>query len=361
MHTPSQIMGWSAFFEDQLTPAEDNLVPARVTADLGQHYTCVDLVGESHSIPASSQTGIDRPAVGDWLLLRPGPHPILVRRLERRTTLVRQAVGRVSEAQVIAANLDTVFIVTAMGNDFNPRRLDRYLAAVCGGGAEPVIVISKSDLDLTNPGRYLSRLPPNVPGVLTSALLELGLDELAPWVQPGQSVGFVGSSGVGKSSLINALLGEDLIDTGGIRVRDERGQHTTTRREMHVLPNGAVLLDTPGMKELGLWNADGIVAAFSEIYALENQCHFRDCTHDNAPGCAVEAALERGELSLERLNSWLKLHGEAERQGKRREAVERRRRGRLEVKSRHKARERDRKRSARRERYARERGLAVDD
>ena len=356
MQTDSSL-GWSDDYADQLLSHERALRPVRISADYGQTYAIIDLEGTSTQIPAPHGAGLERPAVGDWLLVGPGPEPQLQRRLARRSLLVRQVAGRTSAPQVIAANLDTVFIVTTVGADFNPRRIDRYLAAVAGSGITPVLVLNKADLASEGVASYRSRLPPGVPLVFTSALFETGLDDLLRWVRPGETVGLIGSSGVGKSSLINALMKEERQDLGAVRVRDEQGQHTTTRRELLVLPNGAVLVDTPGMRELGLWSDDGLDAAFAEIAALEEACQFRDCAHDGEPGCAVIAAIETGALSCERLNSWYTLQREADRHRARREVVARREARKVGLKSRRSARLRDQKRAARQQRHARRRGF----
>ena len=353
MQSNPQCLGWSGFFADQLESHELGLRPVRISADVGRVYTVLDLEGASFTLCANNATGLDRPSVGDWLLVRPEPHPTIIRRLKRRSGLVRQKAGRTSAPQIIAANLDTVFIVTAAGADFNPRRIDRYIAAVCGGGAEPVVVVNKADLALGNPGRFLRQLPPDVPAMVTSALLDIGIDALQRWLEPGQTVGFVGSSGVGKSTLVNALIGEDRMDTGDVRVRDERGQHTTTRRELLPLSGGALLMDTPGMRELGLWNGAGLAAAFAEIDALEAACRFRDCTHDNEPGCAVRAALETGRVNEGRLDNFRKLQRESDRHRGRREVVARRERRKREIASRRNTQMRDRKRAERAQRQDR--------
>jgi ribosome biogenesis GTPase len=353
-------LGWSDDYADQLLSHERALRPVRISADYGQSYSILDLEGTSTQILAPHCTGLERPAVGDWLLVGPGSEPEFQRRLARRSLLVRQVAGRTSAPQVIAANLDTVFIVTTVGADFNPRRIDRYLAAVAGSGITPVLVLNKADLASEGVASYGARLPAGVPAVFTSALFETGLDALLPWVRPGATVGLIGSSGVGKSSLINALMKEDRQDLGAVRVRDEQGQHTTTRRELLVLPNGAVLVDTPGMRELGLWNAGGLDAAFSEIAALEEACRFRNCEHDSEPGCAVIAAMETGALSAERLDSWYTLQREADRHRARREVVARREDRQVSLKSRRSARLRDQKRVARQRRHARRRGSVED-
>jgi ribosome biogenesis GTPase len=353
-------LGWSEFFGDQLYSHERGLEPVRISADVGQSYTTLNFGGNSTTVPAPRICGLERPAVGDWILIRPGPIPSLVHCLERRSLLVRQVAGRASEPQVIAANLDTVFIVTTVGADFNPRRIDRYLAAVAGSGIEAVIVLNKTDLDPDRPGHYASRLPRDVPTVMTSALLNTGMEDLLPWVSPGRTVGLIGSSGVGKSSIINGLLQEDRQDLGEVRMRDEQGQHTTSRRELMTLPGGAILVDTPGMRELGLWNDKGIAMAFSEIGDLESKCRFRDCEHYSEPGCAVLAAIATGDVSGERVDSWYTLRREADRHIGRREGVAKREKRKFELQSRRSVAKRDQKRAARNRRHERMHGY-VDD
>jgi len=312
-------LGWTPFFARARQQAgRPDLLPARVASDLGQTLHLLT--------PDGRRTARGHPdaAVGDWVLLDlpDGDAPAtVVEVLPRATSLVRQAAGRATRVQAVAANLDTVFVVTAMDPDFNPRRLERYLVAVTGGGATPVVVLNKADLALGQEGRYRRQVPEGVDVCVVSALLELGIDELAAYAGPGQTVGFVGSSGVGKTSLLNALMGEEAGSVGAVRDSDRRGQHTTTRRELHQLPGGGLLLDTPGMRELALWDEAGIDAVFADIVALAEQCRFRDCGHDGEPGCAVAAAVEAGELDPGRLVGWHKLRREAERQALRRDVA----------------------------------------
>lgn len=297
-------LGWSASFAEQLEPGED-VVPARVGADHGALLT----VHRPGPLIVPAPHGPDRCATGDWVLLAErGGTFVVTRRLERRTALVRRAAGTSGEAQVVAANLDLAFVVTAADGDFVPARLDRYVAAVRGGGIEPVVVLNKSDLDPGGIGRFLGRVPPGVDAVVASAALGVGVDELRARIRPGTTAGLVGSSGVGKSSLANALLGADAQATRAIRA-DGRGVHTTTRRELLLLPGGGVLVDTPGMRELGLAEAD-LGGAFPDIDALAATCRFRDCAHATEPGCAVLAAIEQGELDPDRLRSFGKLQRE---------------------------------------------------
>ena len=256
----------------------------------------------------------DFPAVGDYVLADTdtGGMAVIHYLLPRRSIFIRHASGTAKTEQAVAANIDTVFICMALNNDFNLRRLERYLSAAWESGAEPVVVLTKSDLCADLPLK-LAQVHASSAGaetVVTSALEENGWAQLLPYISAGKTVAFVGSSGVGKSTLINCLLGEALLKTGGLR-NDDRGRHTTTRRQLLPLPCGATLIDTPGMRELGTWNADeGIGTAFSDIEELACRCRFRNCTHGAEPGCAVRAALGSGALTEARLLSYKKLKAE---------------------------------------------------
>ncbi len=241
--------------------------------------------------------------------------------LPRRTCFTRKVAGRTSDAQVAAANVDTVFLVAGLDGDFNPRRIERYLVAAASSGAAAVVVLNKADLVLrANPAQYAVRIAEveeiagSAPVHAVSALAGDGLDALAPWLAPGRTVALLGSSGVGKSTLVNALAGAARQDTGPVREADSRGRHTTTHRELVALPGGAWLVDTPGMRELGLvggaagGEADALGAAsFGDVEALARACRFADCQHAGQPGCAVAAALADGSLDPERHASWRKL------------------------------------------------------
>lgn len=259
----------------------------------------------------------DLPAVGDWTAIEPvgRERTALVRRvLPRRTKLSRKAAGEGMLEQVIAANLDAVFVTTAMNKDFNARRLERFLAVCRESGAAPVLLLNKLD-QCADPAPYLEEaraVAAGAPVLPLSAKTGVGIAALAEWIRPGRTVGFVGSSGVGKSTLVNFLRGSELIPTKETRARDEHGRHTTTHRQLFLLPGGGVLLDTPGMREMQPWEADsGIAKAFDEIEALAASCRFKDCGHDTEPGCAVKAGVESGAVLAARLASWRKLREEA--------------------------------------------------
>jgi ribosome biogenesis GTPase len=315
-------IGFDPFFEAQLAALDGGLVPARIAIAHGESYVSWTRDGVRKAVLsgrrlAAWQTAADRPQVGDWVT---GTYSdsagalVIEHLLERRTCLVRRAAGERAEAQIIASNVDVVGIVSAFGDRkdeardrrlVNEGRLRRYLAAVEQSGASPVLIVNKSDLSARpeDVAETLTRLFPGVPIVPMSGQRGLGVERLRTWVKPGQTLVLVGMSGVGKSTLVNALLGRDAQNVGAVRDSDARGRHTTTHRELFVTESGALLIDTPGMRELGLWEVED-VTSFDDVVAFMTACRFSDCRHETEPGCGIRAALESGELTAERWNSY---------------------------------------------------------
>jgi ribosome biogenesis GTPase len=257
----------------------------------------------------------DFPAVGDFVMLDRSHggngNGIISAVLTRKSIFERKAAGQSSDTQVVAANIDVVFICSALNNDYNLRRLERYLSIAWNSGAVPVVVLTKADLceDIEEKLAEVSTVAIGADVILTSAYNAETLTKLRAYLKEGVTAAFIGSSGVGKSTLINALIGDEKLRTADIR-GDDKGRHTTTRRELILLPQGGVVIDTPGMREIGIDSAD-IAKAFADIDSLAAQCRFRDCTHTTEPGCAVKGAIENGEIDAQRLESYLKLKKEA--------------------------------------------------
>lgn len=256
----------------------------------------------------------DFPAVGDFVMLdktddRDG-YGTIHQVLPRKSAFIRKAAGKVEEAQIVAANIDTVFVCMALTRDFNIKRLERYLAIAWDSGATPVVLLTQSDLspDVSVQQAAAAKAALGVEVLVSSAVSGQGLEEILQWIQPGKTVAFIGSSGVGKSTLINRLLGEERMETLPVD-KDGKGRHSTTRRELVVLPSGGALIDTPGMREIGLESAD-LGKAFADIRDLALECRFRDCRHEQEPGCRVRQAIAEGILSEERLESYNKLEQE---------------------------------------------------
>jgi ribosome biogenesis GTPase len=309
-------LGWNADRQRQLEELGDpTLLAARVGVE---HRGSYGLLGsEVTSARPSGRFRQDQgpwPAVGDWVAVRPaeGGGGIIHQVLPRHSLLERRRPG-LQRSQVVAANVDVVFVVTAPGRDFNVRRVERYLAVIGASGARPVVVVNKADL-CPDPAEILRELGPLGAGVTclaTSASTGAGVDQLGAQLPPGATGAMVGSSGVGKSSLLNCLLGDARQATAQVRLVDDKGRHTTTRRELVELPAGGCVIDTPGMRELGLWDAgEGIDQAFDDVEALAAACRFRDCRHQGEPGCAVTEAVAGGALAGDRLASFDKLRRE---------------------------------------------------
>ncbi len=315
--------GWSDALQQVFAAySAQGLAPARVIVQQRGLYLLATPEGEATARLsgrfAHEAADGDYPVAGDWVAaaIRSQEASATIHHLlPRRTAFVRRAVGGGSVSQVVAANVDVAFLVTSLNADLNPRRIERYLATAWDSGASPVIVLTKADLcpdrerDALRAG--IEAVALGVPVHAVSAVTGEGLDRLCESFAPGRTAALLGSSGAGKSSLVNALAGAPLMATQAIREDDARGRHTTTHRQLVLLPDGRLVLDTPGMRELGLWDADaGVAATFADIEALAQRCRFGDCAHAAEPGCAVQAALADGSLDGGRWRSWAKLQRE---------------------------------------------------
>jgi ribosome biogenesis GTPase len=312
--TDLSMLGWTPDRAAQLPPG---CLPARVTRVDRGRLTVLGADGEARVHPAAAlydDAVLAGPAVGDWVALR---GELAVALLPRTSAFTRTVAGRSSAAQVVAANLDTVLVVDSLAGETRLRRVERYLAVAWGSGAAPVVVLTKADLcdDVAAAVAEVAEDALGAAVLPVSSVTGEGVAAVRALLGPGRTGAMVGPSGVGKSSLANALAGKALAVTREIRESDGRGRHTTTARELHLLPGGGMLVDTPGMRELGLYDdAEGVDTAYADVASLAAECRFRDCGHRTEPGCAVAAALDDGSLDPARYSAWRKLQAEAHRQ-----------------------------------------------
>lgn len=324
-------LGWNPFFTAHFASyAAEGYAVGRVAIE---HRTAYMLYSEWGDLTAEvtgrfrhRATGLqDFPAVGDWVVIRLMPEPeksplraTIHAVLPRQSKFSRKVAGSQTEEQVIAANVDTVLLVAGLDRNFNLRRLERYLLLAWESGTNPVIVLNKADLcaDVEQRMAEVESIAPGVPVHILSALHQQGIEALQPYLQPGQTLALLGSSGVGKSTLTNQLIGQSRQAVQAVRQGDDQGRHTTTHRELLLLPGGSLLIDTPGMRELQIWAGEdstpdsNLHSTFADIEALASQCRFRDCQHQQEPDCAVRQAIEQGELDASRLLNYQKLDRE---------------------------------------------------
>lgn len=316
--------GWNSYFEALWNEGErEAAVPARVISQQRKFWRIAGAFGEgwaeaSGKLRLAAEEGVAWPAVGDWVVAdvrEEGSSALILEVLPRRSRFVRKKAGKKIAEQVLAANVDTALLVSALDRDFNPRRMERYLAQCWEAVAKPVIVLNKADAcgDASVKAAAMERIAPGTEVCVISARTGQGMEGIEKFLAPGQTVVLLGSSGVGKSLIANRLLGEMQQNVQPVREGDSRGKHTTTARELFVLPGGALLIDTPGLRELQLWDAaEGVSQTFADIDALAAECRFGDCRHENEPGCAVQAALNAGTLEEARLENRRKLFREQE-------------------------------------------------
>ncbi len=323
--------GWSTGLARQFSKLESSLTPGRVISDFNGVLRALSPLGELEIKLKGKfrlQDAQQRPVVGDWVAIRASESSqdyLVDLVLDRQTEIIRQAAGRRTKAQVLAANVDLIFVVSSLDQDFSPRRLERYLVTAWESGARPVILLSKLDLCAT-PGKLMDaarEVAMGVPVIAYSALTGMGVGTIRKQIKPDTTVVLLGSSGVGKSTLVNALLGVSRLRTGPVRDSDKKGRHITTHRELVRISSGGLLIDTPGLRELQIWEAStGLEQTFPDLEAFARDCRFNDCTHEHEPGCSVIEAVESDALPRERYESYLKLRREGAFQRRRRDMAE---------------------------------------
>ncbi|HZI47015.1 MAG TPA: ribosome small subunit-dependent GTPase A [Pyrinomonadaceae bacterium] len=322
-------LGWDEFFESNFKPyAQNGYTCGRVALEHKNFFRVYTQSGEvlaqvSGKLRHEAVQRVDLPAVGDWVAISAAPEGgrvVIHAVLPRRTSFARKTAGARTEEQIVGANIDTVFLLTSLNQDFNVRRIERYLIIAWESGANPIIVLSKSDLcdrvaEAITEAQAVAR---GVPIHAISVVTGDGLEDLARYFKRGQTVALLGSSGVGKSTLINCLAGVDHLKVQTVREHDDRGRHTTTHRELVLLPEGGLVLDTPGMRELQLWDGH-LPSVFDDIETLADECLFSDCHHQDEPQCAVREALAAGTIDTERYESYEKFRKELKYQARRRD------------------------------------------
>lgn len=320
-----ETLGWNSFFQNQFHHSNyfnPNFSVARVSVQYINRYDLYSELGEiSGEITGklrflAEENSAELPAVGDWVIIQSFPEEqkaVIHAVLERKSKFTRKSAGSELTEQIVASNVDTVFIVTGLDQNYNLRRIERYLLAAWNSGSQPVVVLNKSDLcnDLPSKISEVESVAIGVPVFAVNTIDRIGLDKLQQFIRQGETVAFLGSSGVGKSSLINKLIGEDKLNTGSVSISNSKGKHTTTHRELILLPNGGLVIDTPGMRELQLWEDEsGLSTTFEDIIDLMAKCKFSNCQHQNENGCAVNEALENKTLDSSRYHNFLKMQKE---------------------------------------------------